>query len=58
LHSKIGDNGRVYFSGLINKNVGKVISCYYGRLNQQYKQHLQYDDENIGATNVGDVNEP
>ena len=28
LHSKIGDNGRVWFSGTINKNTGKVISAF------------------------------
>jgi len=29
LHSKIGDNGRVWFSGKINKNTGKVISAFW-----------------------------
>jgi len=36
LHSKIGDNGRIWFSGRIHKNTGKVISHHFGRLNQQH----------------------
>ncbi|MGN6346993.1 MAG: hypothetical protein ACTHME_04750, partial [Candidatus Nitrosocosmicus sp.] len=32
LHSKIGDNGRVRLSGLIDKKTGIVISHYFGRL--------------------------
>ena len=50
LHSKIGDNGRVWFSGKINKNTGKVISQHFGRLNQLDQQpHQKHDDESIDS---------
>ena len=35
LHSKIGDQGKVWFSGKINKNTGIVVSSNLGRMNTQ-----------------------
>jgi len=49
LYSKIGDNGRVWFSGKINKNTGKVISQHFGRLNQQH------DDECVDSADINDA---
>jgi hypothetical protein len=34
LHTKIGDHGKVWFSGKINKNTGVVVSSNLGRINQ------------------------
>jgi hypothetical protein len=56
LHPKIGDNGRVWVSGLIDKNTAKVISHHFGRLNQQQRQPLQ-DDEGIDCTDRGSADE-
>jgi len=55
LYSKIGDNGRIWFSGRINKNTGEVISHNFGRLNQQQRRRQQPDDESIESTDRGDV---
>jgi len=50
LLSKIGDNGRVWFRGIINKNTGKVISQHFGRLNQLDQQpHQKHDGEIIDS---------
>jgi hypothetical protein len=34
LYTKIGDHGKVWFSGKINKNTGVVVSSNLGRINQ------------------------
>lgn len=58
LYSKIGDNGRVWVSGLIDKNTGKVISRNFGRLNQQQQgQNPQNEDNGIDSPNRDDVDE-
>jgi len=50
LHSKIGDNGRVWISGLIDKSTGKIISHNFGRLNQLDQQpHQKHDGEIIDS---------
>jgi hypothetical protein len=50
LLSIIGENGRVWFSGIINKNTGKVISQHFGRLNRLDQQpHQKHDDESIDS---------
>ena len=35
LHSRIGSNGKVWFSGKIDKNTEKIISSGFGRIGQQ-----------------------
>jgi hypothetical protein len=34
IYTKIGDGGKVWFSGKINKNTGVVVSSNLGRINQ------------------------
>jgi hypothetical protein len=41
LHKAIGDSGKVWFSGKINKNTGKVISSSLGRLSQRQEKQQQ-----------------
>jgi hypothetical protein len=58
LLSIIGDNGRVWFSGIIDKNTGNVISQHFGRLNQLDQQpHQKHDDESIDSNNRDGAND-
>jgi hypothetical protein len=41
LFQKIGDGGKVWFCGKIDKNTGKVISSSLGRLSQQQEKQQQ-----------------
>jgi hypothetical protein len=41
----MGDNGRIWFSGRMNKNTGEVISHYFGRLNQQQQRQYHHQPE-------------
>jgi len=57
LYRTIGDNGRIWFGGRINKNTGQIISHHFGRLNQQQRQHLQHDDEYEDRTDSNGADE-
>jgi len=58
LYSNIGDNGRIWFSGRMNKNTGEIISHHFGRMNQQYQgQNHQHGGEDIDSTNIDGIDE-